>query len=309
MQWVVPLVVLVAIGVASTVYLLKVRLPRDETAAGIAAFAAMSWREFIRLVLDALSRRGYTREFDREAPSGDDQYLLQRVGERSLLACKHGSSFVLGAPAVHDMANAMQLAGADSGLLLTQGHFADDARGAASRHNIELLDGAALWPELRPLMPDAEQSAIVAPVRARVQRHVAIAWGIALVAAALVFAAGLGRNDAATDPDDGTAAATAGPAARADGQPDAAEVPTDPAELERRRSDVAGSISTLPSVDRAVWSTQSTLTVHLVDTGTDAKAELCPLLERYPELRASRVQLQPPQGSTEPVRFLQCVTY
>jgi hypothetical protein len=33
------------------------------------------------------------------------------------------------------------------------------------------------------------------------------------------------------------------------------------------------------------------------------------LLERYPELGASRVQLQPPEGSGEAVRFFQCRAY
>ena len=37
--------------------------------------------------------------------------------------------------------------------------------------------------------------------------------------------------------------------------------------------------------------------------------EICPLLERYPELAPSRVQMQPPTGSNKPVRFKQCRTY
>ena len=41
----------------------------------------------------------------------------------------------------------------------------------------------------------------------------------------------------------------------------------------------------------------------------DIEAALCPLLERYPELAASRVQLQPPPGSQKPVRFRQCRSY
>jgi hypothetical protein len=83
-------------------------------------------------------------------------------------------------------------------------------------------------------------------------------------------------------------------------------VPTDPAQLERRRTEVARAISTLSMVDRALWSTQSTLLVHLTDMDAEPKSAICPLLERYPELGASRVQLQPPQGSERPVRFFQC---
>ena len=49
--------------------------------------------------------------------------------------------------------------------------------------------------------------------------------------------------------------------------------------------------------------------VYLSTDVADPSSELCPLLERYPELAASRVQMQPPQGSTKPVRFKQCRSY
>ena len=48
-----------------------------------------------------------------------------------------------------------------------------------------------------------------------------------------------------------------------------AAVPTDPATLERRRSETANAISTLAGVDRAVWSTQSTLLVYLASESAD----------------------------------------
>jgi len=62
----------------------------------------------------------------------------------------------------------------------------------------------------------------------------------------------------------------------------------------------------LPHVDRAVWSTQSTLLVYLLDEQGEPKSEICPLLEQYVELAASRIQLAPPPDSTRPVRFVQC---
>ncbi len=86
-------------------------------------------------------------------------------------------------------------------------------------------------------------------------------------------------------------------------------IPTDPAQLEQRRRETANAISTLFGVDRALWSTPSTLLVYLNSEDADPVSELCPLLERYPELAASRVQLQPPAGSKKPVRFKQCRTY
>jgi hypothetical protein len=86
-------------------------------------------------------------------------------------------------------------------------------------------------------------------------------------------------------------------------------IPTDPAELEQRRREAAHAISTLFGVDRALWSTQSTLLVYLTNEEADPMHDLCPLLERYPELAASRIQLQPPSGSKKPVRFKQCRTF
>ena len=103
--------------------------------------------------------------------------------------------------------------------------------------------------------------------------------------------------------------ATTRATAAAPASEDANIVPTDPAALERRRKETANAISTLFGVDRAFWSTQSTLLVYLSTDVADPSSELCPLLERYPELAASRVQMQPPQVSTKSVRFKQCRSY
>jgi hypothetical protein len=72
---------------------------------------------------------------------------------------------------------------------------------------------------------------------------------------------------------------------------------------------VAKAISALPEVDRALWQTQSTLLVYLQDGSFDPLSEICPELERYEELAATRLQLQPPPGSLRPVRFVQCRPY
>jgi hypothetical protein len=83
----------------------------------------------------------------------------------------------------------------------------------------------------------------------------------------------------------------------------------DTATTEKDRTEAARAIGSLPMVGRALWSSQSTLLVYLNNTSADAKSAICPLLERYPELVASRVQLQPPEGSGEAVRFFQCRAY
>src|SRR5690606_5059610 len=88
-----------------------------------------------------------------------------------------------------------------------------------------------------------------------------------------------------------------------------APIPAAPLSIERQRTEVAAAISTLPDVDRAVWSTESTLQVILSRIEGDAFVRICPLILRYDELAASRIQLTPPPESGRNVRFRQCRSY
>lgn len=315
--WTLPIAVAVLVGVAGTMYFRTVVMRRDETAAGISRLSAMSWRDFIHLVLDALARRGYERVINHETPAGDDDYTLRRDGRYWLLSCKHGSAFVLGNAAVVAFASKIRLANAAGGILATQGRIADDARPSAALQHIELLDGATLWPELRDLIDPTRRADILAGAAARARQRTLLSWLLALVAGLATFMLlpdHPGKADTAT-----IAAAVAAPASsRSQEAKDQAlpakpiesiPIPTDAATLETQRKDVADAISTLPMVDRAVWSTQSTIQVYLLDTSTDAMPRICPLLLRYEALAPSRVQLTPPVGSTALTRFRQCRSY
>ncbi|MEO6264208.1 MAG: restriction endonuclease [Luteimonas sp.] len=312
--WLIPIAVFLLLGFAASFYLHRIRLPRDEAAAGVTALAGMRWRDFIHLVLAALNKRGYERIFDPDAAGDEGEYLLERNGQRWLLSSKHGAAYVLGSTAIAEFANAIRMRGAAGGLLVTPGQFAPEAVPLAAAQRIELLDGPKLWPQLRPLLPEHQRAVVSAPAQAQARRHVLLAWGGALVVGALLFTlSDLGSTDSATattpvaPPTKPNAAARApAPAAVAE---TSSPAPTDPAQLEQRRREVARAISTLSTVHRAVWSTQSTLLVYLADELADPMPDICPLLVRYEELGASRVQLQPPQGSTRPVRFVQCRAY
>ena len=336
-HWVIPLIVVVLLGAAITLYLFKVRLPRDENAAGLLALAGMSWRDFINVVLGALTRRGYARVFDEDATRDDSEYILEREGRRWLLSCKHGSAFVLGSSTLTEMADTIRLHGLAGGLLLTQGRVSDDARPVAKLQHIELLDGPTLWPELRDLVPVEQRLGIEADARQRARKQVLLVWLVALLVAIVMIAALSGGDESsdtasattstpapaastpvpaaptpAAPPSDSPAAAPAPAPAIAAIDPSTRPAPadvSDPAVLERQRADIASAISTLPEVDRAIWATQSTLQVYLLRVEGDAKDDICPLVERYPALASSRVQLTPPPESGLPVRFLQCRTY
>ncbi|RFP61117.1 restriction endonuclease [Luteimonas weifangensis] len=318
-NWLAAIVMFALLGGAATIYLRRFRLPREETAAGIAALAGMRWRDFIHLLLAALNKRGYERVFDPDAASADESdYLLERDGRRWLLSCKHGAAYVLGPAAITELANNIRMRGAEGGLLVTPGQFEAEAVRLAAAQGIELLDGARLWPELRPLISAEQRAAVTAPALANMRRQFVLAWtGALLVAVVLLLlpprevAPDAGATSASTRATAAarTAAPAMSPAATASGIAAASAPPTDPAQLEQRRREVTRVVGTLPKVDRALWSTQSTLLVYLLDQNADPMPEICPLLEHYEELRASRIQLQPPSGSTRPVRFLQCHTY
>lgn len=316
LPWIVSLVVMLVIGGAATLYIRGVMLRRDETNAGIVALSAMSWREFINLVLEVLARRGYTRLVDRDTPSSDGEYTLARDRERWLLSCKHGSAFVLGNAAVNELAGDINLQGAAGGLLVTQGKIGDEAHGPARLQRIELLDGPTLWPEIRDLIPPAQLETIHAGAGQRARQRILFAWLVALLAGIAAFVSLPRMADppasdapAVTAPAAPAAATATAPADAAQDTSQSPQAMPDEAELELQRKDVASAISTLPMVDRAVWSTQSTLEVFLLETQTDAVPSICPLVERYPALAASRIQLTPPEGSQVPVRFRQCRSY
>jgi len=279
----------------------------------------MGWRDFIHLVLAAMNARGYERVFVPHATGDEGDHLLEREGQRWLLSTKHGTAYVLGSSSIAEFAREIRLRGATGGLLVTPGHFAPEAINLARTQRIELLDGPALWPELRPLLPEEQRELVSGPARAQIQRQLYIAWGASVLVGILAF---LGLQHAAPPQEaDTEAVAAAAPATRptaavAQGAQEAqvasapsAAIPTDPQELERRRKDLATAVSTLPGIDKALWSTQSTLLVYLTEDLPDPMSSICPLLERYDELAASRIQLQPPAGSTRPVRFLQCRAY
>jgi restriction system protein len=315
--WILPILSVLVIGIPASLYLQRIRLPREEAAAGVAALAGMRWRDFIHLLLDALLRRGYERTFDPGDAGNEGDYVLERDGQRFLLSSKHGAAYVLGSTAIAEFASAIRMRNLSGGLLVTSGQFASEARPLARAQRIELLDGPTLWPELRPLLSQEQRDAISAPSQSRARRQVMAAWAFGLVMGALLFGVMHHADVERSTPQDGqpvVEAAAAGHRAQrvpasASGTYASTEQPAPvdgEAALQRHRREVAEAIAALPLVDRAIWQTQSTLLVTLVDDSTDPLPSICPLLARYDELAPARLQLQPPPGSQKPVRFVQC---
>lgn len=307
LQWFLAILVALAVGGAATWLARGPLRRRDEDTAGLAALAAMSWRDFLKLVLEALSRRGFRHVAERGAVATEGDCTLVRNGDAWLLAAKHGRAFVLGRAAVDDLAASMAMADAAGGLLVTQGRIADDARRAARGRPIELLDGASLWPELRPLLPAAVVDPIAEAAAKRARERTWAGWLLALIAGVAVSILVPDPRPAPGAPAVPGAAA-ADPGAAAPVAPAVAATP-DPATLPEQRQELAGAVATLPGVTRALWTSSSTLEVHVVDASGDPFTPVCGLVVRYPELAASRIQLTPPPGSGQAVRFRQCRSY
>ena len=317
--WLFGIAITLLVGTASTAYLWLIRRRDDETAAGLLALAGMRWRDFSRLVLEAMELRGLAR-----IPSGHDEnqehsssFLLAGQGEKLLLACKHGSAYRIGTAAVDEFASEIRLRGANGGILVTEGVLDKGGVDRATRHSIEIIDGPLLWPTVKPLVEGSLQRRIVASASSRARRHIGITWLGALtlgMASALVFPGVLKPVPGpAAAPPSADAGAPPNPSARP-GSPQApapAAMAAPPpavteAETEKHRAEISRKLSRTAGIGRGMWISRSTLSVDREIAEKDAWPLVCGHLQGYPDLVLTRVQMNPPQGSTEPVRWRQC---
>ena len=306
-----------------------------ETTAGIRALAGMKWRECAGLVLQALGEKGFIEmPSSRQPGDGGTEFLLTKGDERCLLGYKHGTAYRLGEANVRDFANAVQLQGAQSGILVTLGTAEGFARDLAKRYGVELIDGRTLWPQVEPFAPVSLVEGIRSEAAAEIRRGQRLGIIASLGLGIVVYVLGLLGQPAeplAPLPPVAAEAATAGSAATDAAAPaaDAAPVYQDPASVEankamkaleevakltdqqrnQRRLMAAARVADLPQATNALWSTQSTLVISLVSgDGIDSGIvnDACAVLVEYEELRYSRLQLEPPAGTNVPVRWRQC---
>lgn len=305
----IALVVALASGSATTYYLRHVHRVRLERAAGMRIIAGMRWREFSQLVVEALRGRGFesdSRENTAERGQQAD-LILRRDGQSWLLACKQGENYQISPAVVAEFSRAVRLNGAAGGLIATPGRVSADASRQAGA-GIELMGRNALWPLLKPLLPDSVRNSIATESHALTVRYVLLGWLAAVAIGAgiaWVLPAMVGPESPATSAT--PASSDAGPQAGMAAVENPAALVRAPLSDEEQREQVRIEVSDLPGIDRAMWSTRSTLLIYLDDdSGLDHLQAICAVVERYDDLRASRLQLQPAPGSQRPVRFLQC---
>ncbi|WP_133478388.1 restriction endonuclease [Cognatilysobacter segetis] len=294
-------------AIAWLAYIWKVREARFQVEEGLRILSGMRWRELSNLVVDALALSGFERETpEQQAERGAGDVHVYRDGRPWVLTCRQGLAHVITRPAAEEFLRAVRVGHAAGGVLVTPGRAEPAAREVAP--NIEVLDGESLWKLVGPLLPPSVHTEIAAHARARALR----ASGTALATATLGgIAVGYALTRLAVVEDPSPAAIAQAPiAASAPARAtvaNAAPAPVAPMSEDEEREAIVREIARLPGVDKALWSTRSTLQVFLDDAAVADDAALCSVMKRYELLRASRLQLQSP--GTRPVRFMQCAVY
>lgn len=301
----------IVVGGAATAWLWLVQRPRVERMEGLKLLAAMRWREFSRLVIDGLRSRGFEPEAAEEtAERGQDSVIHLKHDARTwLLACKQGLNYRITPTVVGDMTDAVRFHGAAGGVVATPG-VTDAAARKLANGRIDLFDGESLWPLVHPQLAHSVQDELAGKSRQAVTRQTTVAWAGALTIGLVVaFLAPTGE----TSPDVSVAAAATSPEPAASPSAIAAQEPavaaSAPVSDDEQRDDVIRLVTTLSGVERAMWSTKSTLLIYLADETSDPVEGICDVVIKYDALRTSRLHLQPPANSTRPARFLQCATY
>ncbi len=324
--WIAALLVTV-LGLAVTAVWFGINRRRQaETELGVQSLARLKWRDCIAVVLEALQREGYS--IRANATSEGTETLLDKGRDKVLLDYKHGTAYCLGESNVRDFAAQVRMRGAHRGILATLGTLEAGAGGAAAAGDILLIDGPQLWSMVRPFLSDAMLAGIGQQASAATRKG----WWKGILASVLAGIAVFFGSQfwPGTDSSASTAASgNSAPASPEVSTPVQAAPAQDamlrqlhataeamaevekltPLQLAQRRAAAAKQVSQLAQVDTAVWSAQRTLLLTLNSTdGKDQKLveETCRILLQNEEMRFTRIQLNPPEGSTLAVRWRLC---
>ncbi len=316
-SWLIGVFIALVFALAATVYLWGFLRRRDESAAGLLALAALPWRDFSRLVLSSLQLRGLKRlsSLPEDVRNQQPSFLLDDAeGRHVLLNCKHGTAYRIGAVAIEELASEARLRGAHRGILATEGMVDAAGREKAERSNVEVLDGARLWLEVKPMLSNAIVQRIVGQANLQARRRIGLCWILALLSGVLIttlltvsgpeLSEQVRQTKHSPSPPTATMAAAnnATPAAG----PDAPKAPATEQELARQRVDVSKALAKATGLRQPAWISSSTLSVEVLESEAVVMATVCAELARHPDLTLSRIQLNPPVGSKARVRWRQC---
>jgi restriction system protein len=105
----------------------------------------LSWREFEQLVGEAYRRQGYfVEETGGGGADGGVDLVLRGNGETILVQCKQWRVQQIGVDKVRELYGVMTAEKANRGILVTSGHFTNDAKSFKVGKPLTLVDGPAL---------------------------------------------------------------------------------------------------------------------------------------------------------------------
>ena len=106
---------------------------------------SLSWQDFELFVGQYYRRCGYmVEERGGASPDGGIDIVLRKNGRRILVQCKHWKASKVGIREARELLGTMQHEGAGEGILVTSGHFSQDACDFAEKNGIQLVDSEAL---------------------------------------------------------------------------------------------------------------------------------------------------------------------
>jgi restriction system protein len=144
LQYVIPAGLLIG-DLGSLIVRARSRLLLTKAQNDPVTIAAMSWRDFERLIGEAFLATGFTvTGFGGSGPDGGVDLGLIRNGERFLVQCKHWRKQTVGVAVVRELNGVIAAQGAHGGFVVTGGRFTDEAQDFARQTNITLVDGDAL---------------------------------------------------------------------------------------------------------------------------------------------------------------------
>jgi hypothetical protein len=208
-------------------------------------------------------------------------------------------------------------------MLITLGSAESMARDLAKRYDVQVIDGPTLWPKVQNYLPASVGDGVRSSASTQARKGLWMGAIASVVLGIVTFVisdfSDSGDIDAVASMPASSVLSTAHPVpppvdptvqkindtARAMAQ--VANL-TDQQRAERRVQ-AAKQISGIAEIARAGWSTQSTLQLQLKQVDDSDLAlvdEVCRILTQYEELRYTRVQLDPPEDSNEPVHWRQC---
>jgi len=115
----------------------------------------LSWQEFELLIGEAYRRKGYSvLERGGSAPDGGVDLVLTKDGRKTIVQCKHWSTYSVRVPMIREAYGVMVAEQADECVFVTSGRFTKDAQQFAEGKPIQMIDRLRLGALLEELKPD-----------------------------------------------------------------------------------------------------------------------------------------------------------